>query len=46
MSSDILKVYELITINDEKYAILFAIFISLIILVTTILLVKKELKND
>ena len=44
--NDILKVYELITFNDEKYAILFAIFITLIILITTILLVKKELNND
>jgi len=44
--NDILKVYELITINDEKGAIIFAGFISLIIIITTILLVKKELKND
>ncbi len=43
---DVLKVYELITINDEKIAIIFAIIISLIIVITTILLVKKELNND
>ena len=44
--NDILKIYELITFNDEKYAIIFAIIIFIIIIITTIFLVKKELKND
>ena len=44
--NDVLKVYELISFADEKGAILFAIIVSLIILITTMLLVKKELRND
>ena len=46
MNDKVLKVYEFISFNQEKEAIIFAIIISLIIIITSILLVRRELNND
>ena len=45
MNDKLLKVYEFISIDQEKGAIIFAVIISLIIIITSILLVRRELKE-
>ena len=45
MSNKVLKVYELLSINEEKDAIIFTIVISIIIVIATIYLVRCELRK-
>ena len=45
MNEKILNVYELISFNQEKGAIIFTIVISMVIIITTLLLVRRELKE-
>lgn len=46
MNDNFIKLYKYVIFNSEKLPIILTIVISVIIIITTIYLVRKELKND
>lgn len=46
MNDTIIKIYKYLAFNSEKIPIILTIVISLMIIIITIYLTRKELKND